>query len=78
MTKKVFNHVQVQLKEIIKISNIMNSGLSDKLQLKMRKNVTKRGREIIKTLEKNNFSSTWLEENFQLSVDELETIIKEL
>ena len=78
MTKKVFSHIQVQLREIIKISNVMNKGLSDRLQLKMKRNVIKRGREIIKTLQKHNLDSAWLEENFGLSVDEMKEIIEEL
>ena len=78
MNKKIKNHVQVQLKEIVKISNIMNSGLSDRLQIKMKLNSIKRGREVLKTLEKNDLSSSWLDENFGLSVEDMKKLIKEL
>ena len=78
MNKKIQKHVQVQLKEIVKISNIMNSGLSDRLQIKMKMNCIKRGREILKTLEKNNLSPAWLEETFGLSIDDMNDMIKEL
>ena len=78
MNKKIQKHVQVQLKEIIKISNVMNSGLSDRLQIKMKLNCIKRGREILKTLEKNDLSSAWLEEIFGISIDDMNDMIKEL
>ena len=78
MNKKVFEQVRVQLKEIIKISNVLNKGLSDRLQFKMKTNAFKRCRQVMKILEKNELSSAWLEINFDLSVGDLKQILEEL
>lgn len=76
--KKNFAHVSVQMKEIVKISNIMNRGLSDRLQIKMRSNAWKRGKEILKYMNKEGLQSGWLEENFGISIDELNEMVNEL
>ena len=76
--KKIFAHVSVQMKEIVKISNIMNRGLSDRLQLKMKLNAQKRGREIIKCLTKQGLQMDWLEENFGISIEEMKDMINQL
>ena len=78
MNKKIFEQVRVQLKEIIKISNVLNKGLSDRLQLKMKTNAFKRSRQVIKIMEKNDLSSDWLEENFGVSVGDLKHLLEEL
>ena len=78
MNKKIYEQVRVQLKEIIKISNVLNKGLSDRLQLKMKTNAFKRYRIIMKMMEKNELSPAWLETNFDLSVGDLKQIIEEL
>ena len=78
MNKKIFQQVRVQLKEIIKISNVLNKGLSDRLQIKMKTNAHKRCRQVMKIMEKHELSSDWLEENFSISVGDLKQIIEEL
>ena len=76
--KKIFAHVSVQMKEIVKISNIMNRGLSDRLQIKMKLNAWKRGKEILKYMNKEGLQSSWLEENFGISIDEMNEMVSEL
>ena len=76
--KKNFAHVSVQMKEIVKISNIMNRGLSDRLQIKMKLNAWKRGKEILKYMNKEGLQSSWLEENFGISIDEMNEMVSEL
>ena len=78
MNKKIENHIRVQLKEIIQVSNVMNKGLSDRLQFKMKSNSIKRCKEVLKTIEKNDLSSEWLKENFGISIDEMKAMIEEL
>ena len=78
MNKKTFTHIKSQLQELKKLGGLTNSGLSNDLQFKMKNQAKKRLNEIKKTVEKKNLDTNWLQTNFQVSIEELESLVDEM
>ena len=78
MNKKFFSHIRDQLHELKKLRGMTNSGLSDNLQQKMKNQAKKKYNEIHKSIEKKGLDNNWLETNFQISIEDLKSLVDEM
>ena len=77
MNRKTFSHIRIQLDDLKRLRGLSNSGLSDDLRQKMKSQAKKRFQEIKRTVQTKNLGA-WLVTNFEVTLDELASLVDEM